>query len=350
MTTVTTGSGGATTVTTGSGGSTSSASGTGGSGGSGGGVTAGVGGGLLGECVSPTTVLDPFGNDTGFLKCADGTVHRAKIVDCDLTAGAPACSGNEDEIQCATDADCGLHPHGRCAHYPNYGGPGAPQTICGCTYPCGGDADCNAGEVCVCAGVVTNTFHPWATCSTAQCASDADCASGECGVVFFNSGCGYGAPVLACRSAADGCRTTIHCLPDVPHCTVNPALGNTWQCIEGAPCGIGRPLMVEGRARTASATARSDWGAGDLGVSAHAIDAELRDALARHWLAVAALEHASVASFARFTLHLLALGAPPSLVARRSASGPRRDRSRALSPTGWPRSTQASTSAPPRWI
>ena len=34
-----------------------------------------------------------------------------------------------------------------------------------------------------------------------------------------------------------------------------------------------------------------------------------------HWLEVAALEHASVASFARFTMQLLSFGAPPELVA-----------------------------------
>jgi hypothetical protein len=35
---------------------------------------------------------------------------------------------------------------------------------------------------------------------------------------------------------------------------------------------------------------------------------------AADWAQIAQLEHASVASFARFTLHLLALGAPPQLV------------------------------------
>jgi len=43
--------------------------------------------------------------------------------------------------------------------------------------------------------------------------------------------------------------------------------------------------------------------------------AALRAHLAREWAGVARAEHASVASFARFTLDLLALGAPPSLLA-----------------------------------
>jgi hypothetical protein len=44
------------------------------------------------------------------------------------------------------------------------------------------------------------------------------------------------------------------------------------------------------------------------------LDDFTRAELARHWLEDARLEHASVASFARFVLHLLALGAPPELV------------------------------------
>ena len=39
-----------------------------------------------------------------------------------------------------------------------------------------------------------------------------------------------------------------------------------------------------------------------------------REVLVRRWLSVAALEHASVGSFARFPLQLLAVGAPPDLL------------------------------------
>lgn len=41
-----------------------------------------------------------------------------------------------------------------------------------------------------------------------------------------------------------------------------------------------------------------------------------RSALASRWLDSALLEHASIASFARFSLHLLAVGAPPELLER----------------------------------
>ncbi|MEP7051969.1 MAG: ferritin-like domain-containing protein [Pseudomonadota bacterium] len=45
-----------------------------------------------------------------------------------------------------------------------------------------------------------------------------------------------------------------------------------------------------------------------------ALPATERAALARHWALVAQLEHASVAAFSRFSLQLLAVGAPPSLL------------------------------------
>ena len=44
-----------------------------------------------------------------------------------------------------------------------------------------------------------------------------------------------------------------------------------------------------------------------------------RARLAREWAHIGALEHASVASFARFTLQLMALGAPADLLAESAA-------------------------------
>ena len=72
------------------------------------------------------------------------------------------------------------------------------------------------------------------------------------------------------------------------------------------PCG--RPLVVEGAPIIAASTPRADW---SLTAEPRGQDAELAAA----WLADAALEHASIASFARFALELLAVGAPAELVA-----------------------------------
>ncbi|WP_437331030.1 ferritin-like domain-containing protein [Sorangium sp. So ce381] len=84
-----------------------------------------------------------------------------------------------------------------------------------------------------------------------------------------------------------------------------------------ATCGgSGRPFLVGERARTARAERRaaSAWGAAarpDVAALAQAT----RAALAEAWLRDALLEHASVASFARFSLELMAVGAPPDMLA-----------------------------------
>ena len=77
--------------------------------------------------------------------------------------------------------------------------------------------------------------------------------------------------------------------------------------------GVGRPLTVEDEIRVATSISRSDWTIDRDGL-VMPIDAAQRDILTNHWLNIAALEHASVASFSRFSLHLMALGAPPELL------------------------------------
>lgn len=78
-------------------------------------------------------------------------------------------------------------------------------------------------------------------------------------------------------------------------------------------CPGGRPFIVEGVARTAETHVREDWSA-RLKPNTNDLTARQRAVLAEAWLDMALDEHASIASFARFTLQLLALGAPPDLV------------------------------------
>jgi hypothetical protein len=81
----------------------------------------------------------------------------------------------------------------------------------------------------------------------------------------------------------------------------------------GACCG--RPLMVEGAPRVAPIVRRSDWPSPALDRRLLCdLDAASRRKVADEWLADARMEHASIASFARFTMDLLAFGAPPELV------------------------------------
>ena len=80
-------------------------------------------------------------------------------------------------------------------------------------------------------------------------------------------------------------------------------------------CGVGRPLVIDATARTAPARRdeRGGWATG-AAPSVAGLSAAVRAALAEEWTRAALFEHASVASFSRFSLELLAAGAPAELV------------------------------------
>ena len=76
----------------------------------------------------------------------------------------------------------------------------------------------------------------------------------------------------------------------------------------------GRPLLDGGEPVVADvAPGASGWCVGGTPIAAELADAERR-ALAAWWLRAAVLEHASVASFAHFSLDLMRFGAPPDLI------------------------------------
>jgi hypothetical protein len=76
--------------------------------------------------------------------------------------------------------------------------------------------------------------------------------------------------------------------------------------------GAGRPLLVGGQERSAG-LGSGDWpGIGDFDPSG--LPPELRTRLSNDWARDALFEHASVASFSRFSLHLMAVAAPPDLL------------------------------------
>jgi hypothetical protein len=82
-------------------------------------------------------------------------------------------------------------------------------------------------------------------------------------------------------------------------------------CLNAAACGFGRPFIVAGEPRVAGTMRRDDWSRRLTLASVMADDARRAG---RHWERMAELEHASIASFARFALELLAFGAPAELV------------------------------------
>jgi hypothetical protein len=292
------GGGGATTTSTGSVGTTTST------------------GGPPMECAGATPVVLADGTDSGFARCPDGTIHRVEPVACDVNAGVVACTGMEMMPTCKLDTDCTMAPHGRCGQYTEstFGG---PIVACGCVYPCANDAECGAGQACICAGVVT-AQQAWAACGAATCTTGKDCPSGECGISSFNNGCGVDVE-LACRAGTDPCRLDAQCSAAAGEkCVLG--VGPTWVC-SGTTCANGRPLMVDGRARTAPAVEGDAWASTATAPDLAGLDAGDRAILTRHWLDLAALEHASVASFALFTLELLALGAPAALVSEAQRAG-----------------------------
>lgn len=273
-------------------------------------------------CTGSTPILDASGAATGYERCDDGTIHRVSAVAVSSEIPGESCSGTEEYLSCTTDADCAGGPGStaRCLHedHVDLGGRASspPSDGCSCAYSCGSDADCDAGMACVPVDIVTKD-QSWSTCAYAGCAADADCAGGECGITSFDDGCGYDVE-LACRSDADSCRVDADCETDHPCAASYYADGFSCQT---TTCAIGRPLSVDGQARVASAASRSDWSGQIPALDLSDLSEEQRWSLSAWWREVAALEHASVASFARFSLDLLALGAPPELLAEAARAG-----------------------------
>lgn len=77
----------------------------------------------------------------------------------------------------------------------------------------------------------------------------------------------------------------------------------------------GRPFIVDDAARLAAVGSHTGW-ADEIDLRMHDVTLDERVALIRHYTDWALAEHASIASFTRFALQLIALGAPSHLVTR----------------------------------
>lgn len=88
-------------------------------------------------------------------------------------------------------------------------------------------------------------------------------------------------------------------------------------------CPGGRPLYAEGERTAVVASKREGarWTRKALAPLGLELAPVLRAAVANAWLDDALAEHASVASFARATLELVAVGAPPALLAAHQRAG-----------------------------
>lgn len=79
-------------------------------------------------------------------------------------------------------------------------------------------------------------------------------------------------------------------------------------------CAVGRPYMDHGRPQTSKARAAKTGWIEETTPQIAGLSADARARLASAYLQDALLEHASIASFGRFALELLAVGAPSDLI------------------------------------
>ena len=254
-------------------------------------------------CEDPQTILLTNGSNSGFERCADGAVNRVRAQPVDPTNSGRACAGDEEQLFCSTDAECTEGTHGACIS-DSQAWDGPVITYCDCEYACASDADCEVGEVCV-----PDELSPYTTravCAPARCQGPEDCSSQECGLSIYHEGCGWIMQTL-CREDADTCHADLDCKET---CAVDFE-SSRFECLE-TECSVGRPLLVEGEARVARLVPRNDW---KTATAVPLPSPEKCGELATLWGRIGALEHASVGSFARFTLQLLALGAPAELLA-----------------------------------
>lgn len=252
-------------------------------------------------CASPQPIMQGAALDqpTGLIRCEDGNVHRAEKLTCTYDPDPAAVCGSPDDplSECTSHAECDAEANGYCVVEGMDGG-------CTCRYACQTDEDCGAGSACYCQGAFSE-------CVPATCTTDADCGEFLC---VYNYAGG-----LACQTPFDECRTDADCPgEECPDCAPDAA-ACAWTCqpSEYGCTSAGRPLLVDGHAVRAAIVPRSDWRGQAAASTANASD---RARLAAHWRDAALMEHASVAAFARFALQLMALGAPPELLADTSAA------------------------------
>ncbi len=246
----------------------------------------------------PCTNSTPVSGQPNLEQCSEGPVHRTQPAQCQSQLPRPdACdpSLGGGTAACTMDAECTASPHGHC-------GIQGQILDCSCQYGCVKDSDCAADEVCNCG-------TPVGACAKATCATDADCGGGALCVQTRMTKCSWTSG-YACQRRSDSCTTDEDCAPG-DLCTLTDA-GRT--CLKNDCPVAGRPFLVADHARVAPVAQRKDW-AEDFSTRLADIPDAARERLTAHWTKIGQMEHASVAAFARFTLQLLSLGAPASLVA-----------------------------------
>jgi hypothetical protein len=232
------------------------------------------------------------------MRCAEGYLHRVEKKACPSAVPRQGTldTVSEELDQCHSDADCS----GDFAYCAQSSGGGFQPPFLECRTGCVVDSDCAAGSLCLCG-------DPVGQCVPASgCTVDSECGGEALCLGQLVSGvCGAGQYEFACEQADDACRRDSDC-------------SGGQLCTGERTCEVfpvcGRPFLVESAERRAQATERGDWSMRLARPGLSPLTAVQREALARHWENIALMEHASIAAFARFSLQLLALGAPADLV------------------------------------
>jgi hypothetical protein len=331
------GAGGTPSPAGGGGGTTGGAGGSGGKGGAGGaggavmmtGGASGIGGGAgavmggtggasgEGGLGGSSPACNPAtGGQVGL--CDGSFVHRPEPATCMLSehvgpggqGGSPGAAGAASTaIACESDDDCTEAENGYCYREEI-------QILSQqCVYACAVDSDCGEGAVCSCDNsyVSAVTLQPLAIgrCVLASCRTDADCEPGRLCIAPVDSSCGpRRAIAYHCQTPNDECAGPDDCVGTYRQCEYTT---DRFSCQDKGACG--RPFLVEGAVRQSQLAAGSDWQAEELASALPvALSRETREVIAAHFAEAGLMEHASIAAFARFSLQLLALGAPPELV------------------------------------
>lgn len=160
------------------------------------------------ECRNPKPVLAFDQSDTGYVSCDGGAMHRVQMHACPTRlpratlCGFPPVDGGLKQ-DCRSDSECTTKPKGFCTTSSH-------NATCFCDYGCTEDADCPAGNICVCG-------DPQGQCMPAECTSDAQCGGLLC-LRSNDTTCGK---AFACQKPTDPCTSNLDCKPPYSACTID---------------------------------------------------------------------------------------------------------------------------------